>query len=76
MYPHEKDTVVSDIDLCNSVRGYQFKSEGPGESKKNKAAFTMLDEGKEVLAESVLPPASADARELEQQGFAERTSSV
>lgn len=34
------------------VRGYQFKSEGPGEAKKNKAAFTMLDDGKEKIAEA------------------------
>ena len=35
------------------VRGYQFKSEGPGEPKKNKAPFNMLDEGREKLAEAV-----------------------
>lgn len=54
------------------VRGYQFKSEGPGEPKKNTAPFTMLDDGKEKLAESTLPSADVDAEELEAQGFAEK----
>lgn len=33
------------------VRGYQFRSEGPGEGKRNKAAFTMLNEGREKVEE-------------------------
>lgn len=54
------------------VRGYQYKSEGPGEVKKNKAPFTKLNDRKEVLAESAPPSATANATELEQQGFAEK----
>ncbi|KAK4542248.1 hypothetical protein LTR36_006901 [Oleoguttula mirabilis] len=54
------------------IRGYQYKSEGRGEAKKNKAPFTMLDDGREKLAESALPAANADASELEEQGFAEK----
>lgn len=54
------------------VRGYQFKSEGPGEPKKNAPPFQMLDEGKEKLAESNLPSADADAAELQEHGFGEQ----
>ncbi|KAK5120780.1 hypothetical protein LTR85_005846 [Meristemomyces frigidus] len=54
------------------IRGYQYKSEGPGEAKKNKSPFTMLDDGKEKLADSTLPSADADAGELEAKGFAEK----
>jgi queuine tRNA-ribosyltransferase accessory subunit len=54
------------------MRGYQYKSEGPGEAKRNPAPFQMLDDGKEKLAESVLPSADADADDLEGQGFAEK----
>lgn len=54
------------------VRGYQFKSEGPGEQKKNKPPFTTLDDRKEKLAEATTPNGSADAEELEEQGFAEK----
>ncbi|EMC93778.1 hypothetical protein BAUCODRAFT_75044 [Baudoinia panamericana UAMH 10762] len=52
------------------VRGYQFKAEGPGEPKKNKAPFTMLDDGQEKIVESAPPEAGTDASELEAQGFA------
>ncbi|KAK5137704.1 hypothetical protein LTR08_007275 [Meristemomyces frigidus] len=55
------------------VRGYQFKSNGPSEAKKNKSAFTKLDESLEKLAHSPLPRAHADAGQLEEQGFAEKT---
>ncbi|KAK5164502.1 uncharacterized protein LTR77_009708 [Saxophila tyrrhenica] len=56
------------------IRGYQFKSEGPGEPKKNPAPFQMLDDRSEKLAESTPPAADADAAELEEQGFAEKQS--
>lgn len=55
--------------LC-SVRGYQFKSEGPGEPKKNARAYHMLNEGKEKLEGSPLPNPTADAKDLEDRGFA------
>ena len=54
------------------VRGYQYKSEGPGEPKKNQAPFTMLEDGKEKVAESTPPSVEADAEVLEEQGFAEK----
>ena len=54
------------------VRGYQYKSEGPGEPKKNAAPFTMLEDGKEKNAEGALLDAEADVEDLEEQGFAEK----
>ena len=54
------------------VRGYQYKSEGPGESKKNAPPFTMLNDGAEKIAEVSPPKPEVDANELEQQGFAEK----
>ena len=54
------------------VRGYQYKSEGPGEPRKNKAAFTVLNDGREKIAESTPPSGEADAEQLEGQGFAEK----
>lgn len=54
------------------VRGYQFKSEGPGEPKKNPSAYRMLDDASERLADALaLPSPNADGEELEKQGFAE-----
>ena len=54
------------------VRGYQFKSEAPGEPKKNAAPFVMLNDGNEKLAEATPPNANADAVDLEEQGFAKK----
>ncbi|RMY94438.1 hypothetical protein D0861_01326 [Hortaea werneckii] len=60
------------------VRGYQFKSEGPGEPKKNTPNFKpyedgkTLNDGEEVLADSASPRADANAVEMERTGFAER----
>ena len=54
------------------IRGYQFKSEGPGEAKKNKAPFTMLNDGQEKVAESTPPSMEVDAAELEDEGFADK----
>ncbi|WPH03882.1 Hypothetical protein R9X50_00676500 [Acrodontium crateriforme] len=52
------------------VRGYQFKSEGPGEPKKNTAPFQVRDkssgEGNPLMND-------ANAQQLENQGFAEKT---
>lgn len=53
------------------TRGYQFKSEGKGEARKNPKAFRLLGDGKEKLAEAALPSPTADAEDLEQQGFAQ-----
>ena len=57
--------------MLRRIRGYQFKSEGKGPSRKNPIAFRPLDDRKEKLAEGVLPSPSADAVDLEQIGFAE-----
>ncbi|KAK6410610.1 hypothetical protein LTR81_015242 [Elasticomyces elasticus] len=54
------------------IRGYQFKSEGRGETKKNKAPFGRLHEVKEKLPDSALPDADASADVLEEHGFAEK----
>jgi queuine tRNA-ribosyltransferase len=54
------------------VRGYQYKSEGPGEPKKNAAPFTMLENGKEKNAEGALMDVEVDAEDLEEQVFAEK----
>ena len=54
------------------VRGYQYKSEGPDERKKNAAPYTMLEDGKEKNAAGPLPDATADAEDFENQGFAEK----
>ncbi len=54
------------------VRGYQFKSEGKGESRRNPPAYRSLDDGKEKLAEAALPSPNTDAQGLENLGFAEK----
>lgn len=55
------------------VRGYHFKTEGPGEPKKNKAPWGNLGgEGKGSTAETPLVP-DEEAKELESKGFAEIT---
>lgn len=56
------------------VRGYQFKSEGPGEPRKNPSKFKTLDDGKEKLAEAILPDANAEAADLQAQGFAKKNT--
>jgi len=57
------------------VRGYQFRSEGPGEPKRNPAAYKNLDDQFEKLAEahtqSALADAGVDVEELEKKGFGE-----
>ena len=58
------------------VRGYQYKSEGPGETKKNKSPFKIFDDGKEKLAEATPPSSSATASILEGEGFAEKADGL
>jgi queuine tRNA-ribosyltransferase subunit QTRTD1 len=54
----------------NRVRGYQFRSEGPGEAKKNVAPFNVyVNNGVET---PVAPEANEDSGELEVKGFAEK----
>lgn len=52
------------------VRGYQFRSEGPGEAKKNPTAFNTYDSS--GVETPVAPDASEDAGDLEGKGFAEK----
>ena len=57
------------------VRGYQMKSVGRGEPKKNPKAYGRLDDAMQRLAESesgVATP-TGDAADLVDHGFAERT---
>ena len=54
----------------NRFRGYQFRSEGPGEAKKNVAPFNVYaNNGVET---PVAPDANDHAGELEGKGFAEK----
>lgn len=64
--------------MWHRVRGYQFRSGGPGEAKKNPLAYRALDGGVEKVAqaeaEGVVLGLDLDvgAGELEQRGFAEK----
>ena len=60
------------LTTCDSVRGYQFKSEGPGVPKKNPLAYKTSDDAKEKLAEGVTPSPNVEADDLEGRGFAEK----
>jgi queuine tRNA-ribosyltransferase len=53
------------------IRGYHFKSEGPGEAKKNKAAWGNMG-GDDHVDGGLVP--DVDAEGLEEKGFAEKTS--
>jgi queuine tRNA-ribosyltransferase len=46
------------------ARGYQYKSEGPGELKKNQAAYKRLENGEEELVEATLPRANGNAKDV------------
>ncbi|GAB7342951.1 hypothetical protein MBLNU457_g1056t1 [Dothideomycetes sp. NU457] len=58
------------------VRGYQFRSEGPGEAKRNPAAYRNLNDQSETLAEAQnqgpIPDGGIDGQELEEKGFGEQ----
>lgn len=55
------------------VRGYQYKAEGPGETKKNAVAFKhALNDGRKKIAEAASLAGDVDAWELEGKGFAEK----
>lgn len=57
--------------ICR-VRGYQFRSEGKGEPRKNPVAYRSLEDGRESLTDAELPSPTADGEGLEQHGFATR----
>lgn len=54
------------------VRGYQFKSEGPNEARKNKAAWGNLG-GDDQIDGGLVPDEGAE--ELQEMGFAEKANS-
>ena len=57
------------------IRGYQMKSIGGGEPKKNAKPYGKLDDAAQKLAEaeSGIATPTGDAVELERHGFAEKT---
>lgn len=57
------------------IRGYQMKSVGGGEPKKNHKAYGRLDDAVQKLAEaeSGIATPTGDASELDEHGFAEKT---
>ena len=54
------------------VRGYQFRSEGKGGSRKNPVAYRPLGDEEAKLADATVPSPNADADDLEELGFAEK----
>ncbi|KAF2436981.1 tRNA-guanine transglycosylase [Tothia fuscella] len=57
------------------VRGYQFKSKGGGEPKKNPKGYNKLDDMAESLAEAPVPSPSVDAGDLEEHGLGQVSKS-
>lgn len=58
------------------IRGYQFKSEGNGEPRKNPAPYRSLDDAREKLEEAGSPSPNLDAQDLEEHGFEEKAPGV
>lgn len=56
------------------VRGYHFKSEGPGEGKKNKPAWGNLAPGSEVEGKG--PKPNEESEVLEEKGLAEKAEKL
>ncbi|KAK0947807.1 hypothetical protein LTR29_000708 [Friedmanniomyces endolithicus] len=54
------------------VRGYQFRSEGRGEGKKNKAPFTRLDGAKDPAVERASPDTHAGVGDLDATSLTEK----
>lgn len=52
------------------MRGYQFKSEGKGETRKNNVAYRNFDEEDQRFAGPVLPSPDETAQDLEGKDFA------
>lgn len=73
---------INNNDTGCRVRGYQYKSEGGGEPRKNPPSYryledrrAKLDDGKKRLTEaSLMPSPDIDAHDMEMLGFAERDS--
>lgn len=64
--------------MFSRVRGYHFKSGGPGEAKKNPLAYRSLNDAAEKVAEAegagAVPGLDVGAGELEEKGFAEKVA--
>lgn len=54
------------------ARGYHFKSEGPGEQKRNKAAWGNLGGDDQVIDGGLVPDEASSG--LEEKGFAEKAN--
>lgn len=54
------------------VRGYQYKSEGAGEKKKNRAAWNNLSANSNAIRSEVALVPDEGSKELEEKGFAEK----
>ena len=53
------------------VRGYQYKTSGPGGPKKNPAPYTSLNDGAQKTGDApLMPDPKSDAKGLEENGFA------
>jgi queuine tRNA-ribosyltransferase len=67
---HELPALLEDHMLTiYRIRGYQVKSTGRGEPKKNTKAFNKLDDMTEALAEAEAPSPDVDAEELRNHGM-------
>ncbi|KAF4555223.1 Queuine tRNA-ribosyltransferase accessory subunit 2-like protein [Elsinoe fawcettii] len=55
------------------VRGYQFKSDGPGEVKRNQAPFKTMNDAKEKVAETADSNPVNDVEDIEGAGLAEKS---
>lgn len=55
------------------LRGYQYRSEGPGETKRNPTVFNRLDDVAAKVAESADTNPIADVKDVEATGFAEKS---
>lgn len=72
--PSILEVLLDNLLTCPRLRGYHFKTEGKGGPKKNPQPYRSLDDRKEKFAEALLPSPSANAEDLEQRGFAEKTT--
>jgi hypothetical protein len=70
----QNSTFVDTLLIDSRLRGYQLKSEGPGEKKKNPSAYNTLNDIKEKMADTAdAPDQSTEAAELEEHGLGQPT---
>jgi hypothetical protein len=71
--------VMTRLTDITRLRGYQFKSEGPNERKRNSAPFTVYkanqDRSEKIAQKGSVPVPGPDAiaEDLEKVGFAEKS---